>query len=54
MSDTPVYIVKNGECYILVEQTSIGREEENLKLSIKMAKPPRTATIAKSEKSLRV
>jgi len=38
MSQTSIYHIENGKCYILVEEESVGREKQNLKLGIKIAK----------------
>ncbi len=38
MGQTSIYHIENGKCYILVEEESVGREKQNLKLAIKIAR----------------
>ncbi len=38
MSEYSIYHLENGKCYMLVEEESVGREKQNLKLAIKLAK----------------
>ncbi len=37
MNNNSIYHVENGKCYILVEEESVGREIQNLKLAINLA-----------------
>lgn len=51
MSENSIYHLENGKCYMLVEEESVGREKQNLKLAIKLAKE-KTIEIQKRMNSL--
>ncbi|MCF6259114.1 MAG: hypothetical protein L3J98_02980 [Gammaproteobacteria bacterium] len=51
MSENSIYHLENGKCYMLVEEESVGREKQNLKLAIKLAKE-KTIKIQKRMNSL--
>lgn len=38
MSDSSIYHVENGECYILVQKNLLGREKQNLILAMRLAR----------------
>lgn len=38
MNGPSIYHVENGKCYILLDEESVGREKQNLKLAIKLAR----------------
>ena len=38
MTDKPIYYVEDDKVYILVEPDKLGREKENLKLTIQLAR----------------
>jgi hypothetical protein len=38
MTENTIYHIDNGKCYILVEEEAVGREKQNLKLAIKLAR----------------